>query len=77
MAKLIIKDEKQATNDRNIQFVNENYEYYSQISNHFISYKLSHSRIMVKVMHFFKRSKNGYGYFLRSLINSIILHFYM
>lgn len=27
MAKLIIKDEKQATNDRNIQFVNENYEY--------------------------------------------------
>ena len=26
---------------------------------------------------FFKRSKNGYGYFLRSLINSIILHFYM
>ena len=37
MAKLIIKDEKQATNDRNIQFVNENYEYSSQISNHFIS----------------------------------------
>lgn len=27
MAKLIIKDEKRATNDRNIQFVNENYEY--------------------------------------------------
>ena len=26
---------------------------------------------------FFKRSKNGYGYFWRSLINSIILHFYM
>lgn len=26
MAKLIIKDEKQATNDRNIRFVNENYE---------------------------------------------------
>ena len=37
MAKLIIKDEKQATNDRNIQFVNENYEYSSQISNPFIS----------------------------------------
>ncbi len=30
MAKLIIKDEKQATNDRNIQFVNENYEYYRE-----------------------------------------------
>lgn len=30
MAKLIIKDEKQATNDRNIQFVNENYEYYHE-----------------------------------------------
>ena len=26
-------------------------------------------------MHFFKRSKNGYGYFWRTLINSIILHF--
>lgn len=37
MAKLIIKDEKQAINNRNIQFVNENYEYYSQSSNHFIS----------------------------------------
>lgn len=37
MAKLIIKDEKQAINNRNIQFVNEKYEYYSQISNHFIS----------------------------------------
>lgn len=30
MAKLIIKDEKQATKDRNIQFVNENYEYYRE-----------------------------------------------
>lgn len=27
MAKLIINDEKQATNERNIQFVKENYEY--------------------------------------------------
>ncbi len=30
MAKLIIKDEKQAINNRNIQFVNENYEYYRE-----------------------------------------------
>ena len=44
----------------------------SQISNHYIL-KLSHSRIMVKVMHFFKRSKNGYGYFWRYQINTISL----
>ena len=38
---------------------------------------LSYSRTMVKVMKFFKCSQCGYGYFWRSLINSIILHFYI